>query len=136
MANAKWKGCTFSIDNTAGTLTAITSWINQSAVESAMEILDDSSLADDEYSYVSGMAGATIPFNGWVNTTTEGIFGPLIGNNTSVTKTVSVYNGIRYQTGEVWVNDLKWSGNVGELQVYSGTMTFDGAVTRTSVAPS
>lgn len=133
MANKTWKGVTVKVDNASGTLTDITSSVNQASIESVLEMLDDSSLADDEYSYLPGMAGATAPINGWVNGTTEPIFGPLIGNYTSITKTLQIYNGLKYYVGEVYLSNVQWSGNANELQTWSLEATFDGPVTRTSV---
>lgn len=133
MANRNWKGVTVKIDNASGVLTEITSSVNQVAIESVLEMLEDSSLADDERSYLPGMAGATAPLNGFVNGTTEPIFGPLIGNYTSITKTLQVYNGLKYYVGEVYLSNVQWSGNANELQTWSLEATYDGPVTRTSV---
>lgn len=133
MANRTFKGVTIKIDNASGALTEITSSVNQASIESVLEMLEDTSLADDERTYDAGLAGATAPLNGFVNSTTEPIFGPLLGQRTSITKTLQIYNGLKYFTGEVWCNNVQWSGNAGELQTWSIETTFDGGITRTSV---
>jgi hypothetical protein len=68
-----------------------------------------------------------------VNTTTDGIFGPLVGNRTSVAKTCQFYNGIKYYRGEFYPTSVRFSGAMQALQVFSAELTLDGAATRTSV---
>lgn len=133
MANKFWKDMTVAIDDSTGTLTAITDYVNNASLAAALDLLEDTVLSDEERGYAPGLAGATLPLNGWVNSTTEGIFGPLAGNRTSLTKTAEFYNGVKYYNGETWVGDLEFSGQAGQLQTWSATLTFDGAVTRTSV---
>ncbi len=128
-----WKDMAIKVDNASGSPTAITSYVNQASLESAVDLLEDTALGDTSRSYIEGLAGTTIPLNGWVNATTEAMFGPLIGVRTSITKSASFYNGIKYYTGEVYPGDVKFSGDVGTIQTFSVTLTFDGAVTRTSV---
>ena len=126
---------TFKIDNASASITAITSYVNQVSLQRAINLLDDSSLADANRSVLTGLTKTTLSINGFVNTTTDGIFGPLIATATSITKTVEygAYTG-RYYNGEVLLSNVQYSGSVDNLQTFSADMTFDGAVTRTSVA--
>ena len=135
MANTTYKNMTFKIDNASASITAITSYVNQASLQRAINLLDDSSLSDANRSVLTGLAGTTLSINGFVNTTTDGIFGPLIATATSITKTVEygAYTG-RYYNGEVLLSNVQYSGSVDNLQTFSADMTFDGAVTRTSVA--
>ncbi len=134
MANKTYKDVTFKIDNAAGTITEITAYVNQASLQRAIGLLEDTALSDANKSVLSGLAGTTLPINGFVNTTTDGIFGPMIQTATSVTKTVQygAYTG-RYYKGEALPSNIKYSGQVGGLQMFSVDLTFDGAVTRTSV---
>lgn len=132
MANKIWKDCTIKLDNASGTLTALTSYVNQANLQAAIEILEDTALSDSSRSIVHGIHSATIPLNGFVNTTTDGIFGPLIAGRTSVTKTVEFYNGTRYYNGECLPSDVQYSGAVNTLVTFSCTLEFDGAINRTS----
>jgi len=133
MANKWAKDSTFKIDNASGTLTDLTASTNQAGIEATLALLDDTVLSDGNPGIFPGLAGASVPWNGFVNSTTEPIFGPLIGVRTSITKTAQWGNGLKFYYGEVYCGDVKMSGNAGELQVLSFTATFDGAVTRTSV---
>jgi hypothetical protein len=135
MANKVWKDATFSIDNASASLTALTAYVNQASLQRAINLLDDSALSDTNRSVLTGLAGTTMTINGFVNSTTDGIFGPLIATATSVTKTVQygLYTG-RYYNGEVLLSNIQYSGAVDSLQTFSADMTFDGAVNRTSAA--
>jgi hypothetical protein len=99
-------------------------------------------LGDATKSYLYGQAGATIPLAGMVNTTTDAIFGPLIGNRTSITKTIEYRTHAtnstgtvgRFFNGEVLVGSVEYSGSTNSLQTFSAEGVIDGAITRTSVA--
>jgi len=134
MANTTYRDMDFKIDNAAGTLTSIKSYLNQADLDAALDLIEDTSLADTNRSYLFGLTGKTIALSGMVNTTTEGIFGPLINAATSVTKTAEwkAYTA-RYYNGEVLLSSVRYSGSNGSLQTFSANMTFDGAVNRTSV---
>lgn len=136
MANKWSKDSTLKIDNAAGTLTEITAYVNQASIQGALAMLDDTVLNDSAVSNFPGLASATIPINGFVNSTTEGIFGPLVGARTSVAKTTQWGNGLKFYYGEALPSDVQFSGNAGELMTFSATMTLDGAITRTSVTQS
>jgi len=137
MANKTFKDSGFKIDNASGTLTDISAYINQATINGTQDLLEDTGLGVDERTYLPGLAGATIAMNGWINTTTDGIFGPLIGNRTSSTKTVQyqAYSG-RYYNGEVRPSDVTIVGQAGQLQTLSANLTFTGAVSRTTKALS
>ena len=136
MPTKTFKDLQVKIDNAAGTITEITAFTSQASIEAAVEMLEDTGLNEEEKSVLPGLSGATVSLNGFVNSTTEGIFGPLVGNRTTVAKTFGIYNGLKWYNGETYPNSVQLSGNRGELPVWSVGLTFDGAVTRTSVAPA
>lgn len=140
MANKIYKDMRIKIDNAAGTLADITSYLSSATLRSVQDIIEDTSLADEERSYLFGLAGANIPLAGMVNTTTDAIFGPLVGNRTTVTKTIeyrayptnSTGSVGRFYNGEVLVTAVEYTGSVNTLQTFSAEATFDGVVNRTS----
>ena len=142
MTNKIYKDMRIRLDNAAGSLTDITAYLSSASIRSVQDTIEDTSLNDEERSYLFGLAGASIPLAGMVNTTTDGIFGPLKGNRTTVTKTVEYRTHYtnstgtvgRFYTGEVLVTSIEYSGSVNSLETFSAEATFDGAVTRTSVA--
>jgi len=134
MAHLTFKTATFKIDSSTGVLTDITGDVNSASLAAALNLLEDSSAGDDDRTYVPGLHGKTISFNGWLNTTTEGIFGPLLADRTSITKTVQYHNGIKYYNGEVWPGNVQISGSPDTIQTWSADLTFEGGANRTSVA--
>jgi hypothetical protein len=142
MANKTDLDARIKIDNAATTLTDITSYLTSASVRGALDIIEDTALNNEERSYVAGKAGATIPLAGMVNSTTDGILGPLIGNRTSITKTVefraystnSTGNAGQFFNGEVFLTNIEYSGSLNSLQTFSADCTFDGAINVTSAA--
>jgi hypothetical protein len=135
MANTTYRDMGFRIDGAAGTLVDVKAFINQADLQRTLDLIEDSAMSDTNRSYLHGLAGTTVTINGMVNSTTDGIFGPLINAATSVTKTVE-YKAFaaRFYNGEILVSNVQYSGSTNSLQTFSASMTFDGAVNRTSVA--
>lgn len=134
MANQTWKDMGLKIDNASGTITDISAYVNSQSLQSSIAMLEETGMGVTTKQVVSGMADIKIPLNGWLNSTTEGIFGPVI-SGTSVAKTVNFQQKTgRHFTGEFLPSSVQISGNPGELQAWSCELTLDGALTRTSVA--
>jgi hypothetical protein len=131
-----WKDFRVKIDNASAAITEITAYTNQSAIQGAQEVLEYSPFGSTGRRYDPGIGGATFNLNGWINSTTEGIFGPICGTRTSITKTIGVFDGIKWKNAEVWPTGVQISGNVPALSVWSADFTVDNLVTRTSVAPA
>ena len=138
MADAfKWgTDLTLDIDNAAGTLTDISDYVNSQAARTVFDMFRTEGVGSSDPERQHGFADLSIPINGWVNSTTEAIFGPLVGNRTSVTKTVAYYNGLNYYKGEFLPEDVEFSGDPASLQTWSCTLAQTGAITRTSVKGS
>lgn len=134
MADAfKWgSSLEFHIDNAAASLTEISDYVNSESIRTAFDMFRVEGLNSTAPERQHGMADVSIPVNGWVNSTTEGIFGPLVGNRTSITKTVFYYNGVMFYTGEFLPSDVEFSGDPTSLQTWSCTLVQSGAITRTS----
>ena len=140
MANKTDLDVRVKIDNAGASLADITAYLTSAAIRGIQDIIEDTSLADEEKSYLPGKAGATAPLSGMVNSTTDAILGPLIGNRTSLTKTLEYRSfstnstgsvGV-FHNGEVFLTNIEYSGTLGSLQTFSADCTFDGAVTKTS----
>lgn len=146
MANQTYKAMRFRLDkvNTTGveTLTNITAFVNQASLQRSINLLEDTALSDANRSVLTGLAGTTLSINGFINTTTDGVFGLQIATATSVTKTFeyrlyatnSTGTVGRFYNGEVLLSNIQYSGSVDNLQTFSADMTVDGAVNRTSAS--
>ena len=134
MANTIFKDMTIKVDNAAGSLTDITAYLSSASIRAVQDTIEDSAMADEEKSYLFGQAGAGAPLAGMVNTTTDAMFGPLIGNRTTATKTFqhAATTNIVHR-GEVGNTAVEYSGSTNSLQTWSFTGTFDGVMTKTSV---
>jgi len=134
MADAfKWgKDLEFHIDNSTGTLVEISDYTNSEAIRTAFDMFRTDGVGSSDPERQHGKADASVPVNGFVNSTTESVFGPLVGNRTSTTKTVFFYNGVKFYTGEFLPSDVEFSGDPNSLQTWSCTLMQSGAVTRTS----
>ena len=127
MANKTDLDIRVKIDNSSASLTDITAYLTAASIRGIQDIIEDTALSNEERSYVPGKAGATTPISGMVNSTTDGIFGPLIGNRTSITKsfeyrayaTNSTGNVGSFFNGEVYLTNVEYSGSLNSLEMFS-----------------
>ena len=138
-------GLTVKLDETdsTGALADITDYVNTVSLRTAFDIFRIEGLNSDDPERQHGLADASIPLNGWVNTTTEAMFGPLQGERNTTTKTFAFSQGVAknstsdwWYTGEVVASDVEFSGDPTSLQTWSCSLAQSGALTRTSVEPS
>jgi len=135
MANLIYKNETLKLDNAAASLVDLTAYITSETLSGAQDLIEDSAMGDEEKSYIAGMAGATLSLSGIVNTTTDAIFGALIGNRTTITKTYqrTATTGLTLR-GEFLPTSVEYSGSANSLQTFSYSATLDGVMIKTSVA--
>jgi len=138
MANSTYKDVALRLGGAStSVLTAITAYVNQHSLKRTCALMDSSAYSDTNRRYIPGLSGTTISINGWVNTTTDGILGPLVAAQTSVSKRfeLKTYTN-RFYNGNVFITDVQYSGKLNDMQTFSANFTFDGAVNRTSVTLS
>jgi hypothetical protein len=135
MANLIYKDETIKIDNAAGTLTDITAYLTSVTINGSQDLIDDTTMGDEEKSFLFGQAGGTVSLAGVVNTTTFGIFSALAGNRTTATKTLqhTLGSGLVLR-GEYLNTSVEFSGSTNSLQNWSYSGTLDGVAIKTSVA--
>jgi hypothetical protein len=129
------KDMAFRIDSSTGVLTAISGSVNSQSLSAAMTILDDSGMGENQHTQLYGMINAqTIALNGMLNSTTEGIFGPLV-EGTGTSKTVEFKSAAsKFYTGEMLVQDVAISGSPDTIETWSCNLTAENGLNRTSVA--
>src|SRR5574341_510429 len=132
MAHRTHKTMRFKLDDAAGDLADITAHLAGQEFLGSLSLLDHSALSDGERRVLPGLAGARIPISGFWNSTTDAILGPLIGNDTSTTKSFvfRAYNTVapRSYIGEVYVENLRLSGRVDTVETFTADMVVDGVV--------
>lgn len=135
MTNYIYKDETIKFDNAAGTLTDITAYITDISNAGAQETIEDSGMADEERSYLPGIASSTIQMSVIGNSTTHAIFAVLVGNRTTATKTIqrALASG-KVLRGEYLPTAVENSGSVNSLQVWTFSGQLDGVLISTSVS--
>lgn len=131
-----YKSTTISVDNATGHLTAVTCSFSSVDLQYTLTTNDVTTLCDDTDKARPSNNAWTMTLAGFVDTTTDAIFGPLMEVSTSITKTVSYYNGVKHYTGEAWPTNIQFGAQVKNIQTLSVTMMGDGALNQTSVSPS
>jgi hypothetical protein len=135
MGHKTGKDMGFRIDSSTGVLVDLSGDVNSQSIQRAVNLMEDTGMGEEESTFLPGLANTKVPINGMVNTTTDAIFGPLVADNTSRTKTVEFKSyASRFYNGEVWVQNYEASGDPGSLETFSADLQFTGAVNRTSVA--
>ena len=137
MANLTWKNMGFKLDSSTGTITDISSYVNSESIASAITDLMTTGMGATSNSRVNGLANISLNINGFVNSTTRGIFAPIAASGTSVTKTFQFTVGTNmYLTGECLPTSVQFSGSPDTLELFSATLVVTGACASTSVAAS
>lgn len=131
-----WKDFDFKIDDASGSIADITSYTNSGTAGGGMDILSYIVFGASNRTKEAGIGDGTMQVNGFINSTTDAIFGPLVGARTSITKTCGLYNGLNWITGEFYPIDTQISATAGELGTWSCTLELSGTPTHTSVAPA
>ena len=126
------------IDNASATITDISGQVNSLSWDGGQNLLDDTGMSDSRHTVVAGLANASnASLNGWLNSTTEAIIGPLT-DGTSITKTLAISfdSSATWWTGEVWPESVNLSAGVDELQAWSAELRAQNGLSSTSVKPS
>lgn len=110
---------TVRLDNAAGTITDISKSINSVSIEGGNATVVDTGIGATRHHEIPDIDPIqTITLNGFINTTTEAIIGPLV-KGTSVLKTVEVKQlTTQYISGEGLVGSVSRSIPIG-LQTFS-----------------
>lgn len=135
MTSYIFKDETIKIDNASATLTDITAYCTSITINGSQDLIEDSAMSDEEKSFLYGQAGATVQLAGILNSTTEAIFGPIMGNRTTITKTFQhAIAANKVYRGEFLNTSVEYSGSTNSLQTWSYSGTMDGVMIKTSVA--
>jgi hypothetical protein len=136
MPDYSWKDMGLKIDNATGTLTDISAFVNNQSLSAAITDLDTTGMGATNKTRQNGLSDKSIPLNGFLNSTTEAIFGPIL-NGTSVTKTIEFKAAAnKFYNGEFLPSQIQFSGSPDTLELWSATLVNSGALNRTSVALS
>lgn len=123
------------IDSSTGVLTDVSDAVNSASMQAAFSILEHVGLGDSETGSVQGVRQLVrLSLNGFINTTTDGIFGPILAAGTTITKTVEFQeSSSRYYNGEWNFSNVQISGSSDTIQTWSAELANQGTINRTSV---
>lgn len=138
MAFYHGKGLVFKIDNAAGTITALTAYVDSVDFDNSVDMGETTTAGAEDKTFVSGQAEHDLSISGkWDDTATTGpdaILFSLIGLETSSSfefgPAGSTAGKVKY-LGECFLTGYKPSTPVGGVVTFTADFKITGAVTRT-----
>ena len=135
MAFTHGKDSVFKLDNSSGTLTDISSYINSVDFPETADVAETTVLGDGNKTYIVGLKDATIAIAGLWDSTIDGILGAVVGQSATLSFEYSpegTGSGAIKYTGECILTSYAQSSPVGDVVAYSADFQVSGAVTRGS----
>ena len=133
MAFVHGKSSVFKLDNASGSLTDISSFVNNVDFPETADVAETSVLGASNKTYLAGLKDANISLAGFFDATADAIFGAVIGQSATLSFEYSpegtASGKIKY-TGECILTNYALSSPVGDVVAYSGDLQVSGAVTR------
>ena len=133
MAFTHGKDSVFKLDNASGSLTDISSFVNNVDFPETADVSETTTLGAENKTYIAGLKDATISLAGLWDATADAIFGAVVGQSATLSYEYSpegtASGKIKY-TGEAILTSYAISSPVGEAVGYSADLQVSGAVTR------
>lgn len=133
MAFTHGKDSVFKLDNASGSLTDISTYVNNVDFPESADVSETTTLGADNKTYIAGLKDATISLAGLWDATADAIFGAVVGQSATLTYEYSpegtASGKIKY-TGEAILTSYAISSPVGDAVGYSADLQVSGAVTR------
>lgn len=133
MAFVHGKSSVFKLDNASGSMTDISSFVNNVDFPETADVAETSVLGASNKTYIVGLKDATIGLTGFFDATADAIFGAVIGQSATLSFEYSpegtASGKIKY-TGECILTNYALSSPVGDVVAYSGDLQVSGSITR------
>ncbi len=133
MAFTHGKDSVFKLDNASGSLTDISTYVNNVDFPESTDVSETTTLGADNKTYIAGLKDATISLAGLWDATADAIFGAVVGQSATLSYEYSpegtASGKIKY-TGEAILTSYSISSPVGDAVGYSADLQVSGAVTR------
>lgn len=137
MAFYHGKGLVFKVDNAAGTLQTLTTFVDNVDLDSSVDMGDTTTAGAEDKTFVSGQAEHDLSISGkWDDTASTGpdaILAGLVGLETSSSFEFgpggSSVGKVKY-SGECFMTGFKRSSPVGGVVTFTADFKITGAVTR------
>ena len=133
MAFVHGKDSVFKIDNSGGSLTDISAYVNSVDMPQTVDVAETTVLGKDNKTYIVGLKDATISLAGLWDSTIDGIFGAVLGQSATLSFEYSpegtTSGNVKY-TGEAILTSYSKNSPVGDVVSYSADLQVSDAVTR------
>lgn len=133
MAFVHGKDSVFKLDNSGGTLTDISSYVNNVDFPQTADIAETSVLGATNKTYIVGLKDASMSISGLWDSTLDGILGAVVGQSDTLSFEYSpegTGSGAVKYTGEAICTSYGPTSPVGDVVSYSADFQVTGAVTR------
>lgn len=133
MAFVHGKDSVFKLDNSGGSLTDISAYVNNVDFPETVDIAETTVLGKDNKTYIVGLKDATMSLSGLWDSTADAIFGAVLGQSATLSFEYSpegTGSGAVNYTGECILTNYAISSPVGDVVAYSADLQVSDAVTR------
>ena len=133
MAFVHGKDSVFKLDNSGGSLTDISAYVNNVDFPETADVAESSVLGSSSKQYLVGLKDSTLGLTGFFDATADAIFGAVLGQSATLSFEYSpegTASGIVKYTGECILTNYALSSPVGDVVAYSADLQVSGAVTR------
>ena len=123
----------FKLDNASGSLTDISSYVNNVDFPQTADVAETTTLGASNKTYIVGLKDATISLSGLWDATADAIFGAVVGQSSTLSFEYSpegTASGKVKYSGEAIMTSYSKSSPVGDVVGYSADLQVTGAVTR------
>lgn len=133
MAFVHGKDSVFKLDNSGGSLTDISTYVNSVDFPQTADVAETTTLGDGSKTYIVGLKDSTISLAGLWDSTADGIFGAVVGQSATLSFEYSpegtTAGNVKY-TGEAILTSYSKNSPVGDVVSYSADFQVSGDVTR------
>lgn len=137
MAFKHGKNTVFKVDNSGGTLTDISSYLNSVTLPRSVETGETTSYGNSAKTYIVGLSDSTLSVDGTWDATVDAHLAGVLGQDASLTFEYgpegSGSGAIKY-TGECYLTSFETSSPVADVVKFSAEFQVTGTVTRTTFA--
>lgn len=137
MAFKHGKNTVFKVDNSGGTLTDISAYLNTVTLPRSIETGETTSFGNSAKTYIVGLSDSTVSVDGTWDPTVDAHLAGVLGQDASLTFEYgpegSGSGAIKY-TGECYLTSFETSSPVADVVKFSAEFQVTGTVTRTTFA--
>lgn len=133
MAFTHGKDSVFKLDNSGGSLTDISAYVNNVDFPETVDVAETTVLGKDNKTYIVGLKDATISLSGLWDSTADAIFGAVLGQSATLSFEYSpegTSSGKVKYTGETILTNYAISSPVGDVVAYSADLQVSDSITR------